>query len=111
MRPELLKTISPIIPQARSWAESGRNLPIIHGHPAWQPSRPITFRENYEIIKDARRTDPARARAMVAEHFNALIGQTPRDFNIKYTSAVHPGRPMPGKMLSNHLIATAEILL
>lgn len=39
-------------------------------------------------IKEAHRTDPARAQAMVAEHANALISQTLRDFTIKYTSPV-----------------------
>ncbi|MGO7543900.1 hypothetical protein ACC680_35920 [Rhizobium ruizarguesonis] len=39
-------------------------------------------------IKEAHSTDPARAQAMVAEHSNALIGQTLREFSIKYTSTI-----------------------
>jgi hypothetical protein len=39
-------------------------------------------------IKDAHRADPARAQAIVAEHSNALISQTIRDFSLKYTSKV-----------------------
>jgi hypothetical protein len=39
-------------------------------------------------IKEAHRTDPARAQAMVAEHSNALVSQTLRDFSIKYTSPI-----------------------
>lgn len=39
-------------------------------------------------IKEAHRTDPARAQAIVSEHSNALISQTIGDFSIKYTSTI-----------------------
>ena len=46
------------------------------------------FEKIMDKIKEAHRTDPARAEAMVAEHSNALIGQTLREFTFKYVSPI-----------------------
>lgn len=89
MRPELLINYIAYNPTTAEVRRSmGEIFPSLMGIRLGSRLDQSHFEKIMGKIKDAHRTDPARAQAMVAEHSNALISQTLRDFSIKYTSAI-----------------------
>ena len=89
MRPELLINYIAYNPTTTEVRRSmGEIFPSLMGIRLGTRLEQEEFEKIMKKIKDVHRTDPARAQAMVAEHSNALISQTLRDFSIKYTSPV-----------------------
>jgi hypothetical protein len=89
MRPELLINYIAYNPTTVEVRRSmGEIFPSLMGIRLGTRLEQEQFEKIMGKIKEAHSTDPARAQAMVAEHSNALIGQTLRDFSIKYTSTI-----------------------
>lgn len=89
MRPELLINYIAYNPTTTEVRRSmGEIFPSLMGIRLGTRLEQDAFETIMSKIKEAHRTDPARAQAIVAEHSNALISQTMRDFSLKYTSAI-----------------------
>jgi hypothetical protein len=89
MRPELLINYIAYNPTTAEVRRSmGEIFPSLMGIRLGTRLEQGQFEKIMAKIKEVHSTDPARAQAMVTEHSNALIGQTLRDFSIKYTSAI-----------------------
>ncbi|WP_222311472.1 hypothetical protein [Rhizobium leguminosarum] len=89
MRPELLINYIAYNPTTAEVRRSmGEIFPSLMGIRLGTRLEQDQFEKIMGKIKEAHSTDPARAQAMVAEHSNALIGQTLREFSIKYTSTI-----------------------
>ncbi|BCG88257.1 hypothetical protein MesoLj113c_43670 [Mesorhizobium sp. 113-3-9] len=89
MRPDLLINYIAYNPTTTEVRRSmGEIFPSLMGIRLGTRLEQDQFEKIMEKIKEAHRTDPARAEAMVAEHSNALIGQTLREFTLKYVSPI-----------------------
>ena len=89
MRPELLINYIAYNPTSTEVQRSMSQIfPSVMGIRLGSRLEQHQFETIMAMIKDANRVDPARAEAIVAEHSNALISQTLRDFSIKYTSLI-----------------------
>jgi hypothetical protein len=89
MRPEFLINYIAYNPTTEEVKRSlGTIFPSLLGIRLGTRLEQPAFEKIIKKIREAHRTDPARAQAIVAEHSDALIHQRLRDFSIKYASAI-----------------------